>query len=102
MLKNGRYRLQSLTGLASEVLLFGPDGKPVGHVKRITIEMDPEKYSDVQGTIELYDRETHGTYSHQLLRVHLSAKGIIIDGEAKENPGGSSRQMDFEDLMPRN
>lgn len=38
---------------------------------------------------------------HRIHRVKLSAQGLILDGEPKENPGGSSRQMDFEDLMPK-
>lgn len=98
MLKNGTYRIQSPTGLLSEVLLFGPDGKLIGHVKKMNIEVDAS-HPDVQGFIEMADGEVH-----RLHRVKLSARGTILDGEAKEsNPGGKpSRQMDIEDLLPRN
>jgi hypothetical protein len=64
----------------------------------MTIEVDAAN-PDVQGSIEMSDGEVH-----RLHRVKLSARGIILDGEPKEsNPGGKpSRQMDFEDLMPKN
>lgn len=92
MLKNGTYRIQSPTGLTSEVLLFAPDGSLVGRVKKMSINMDGES-PDVRGTIELVGGETH-----QLLRVKLSARGIIIDGDAKKDPGGS-RQRDLDELL---
>jgi hypothetical protein len=93
MLKNGTYRIQSPTGRVNEVLLFAPDGTLVGFVKRLDIQIDP-KNPDVRGTIVMANDEVH-----QLLRVKFSARGVIIDGEAKENPGGSSRQLDIEDLV---
>lgn len=96
MLKNGTYRIQSPTGLLSEVLLFGPDGKLIGHVKKLQIDVDPSS-PDVQGFIEMSDGEVH-----RMHRVKFTARGIILDGEPKENPGGSSRQLDFEELMPKN
>jgi len=98
MLKNGTYRIQSPTGLISDALLFGPDGKLLGHVRRMNIEIDAS-HPDVQGFIEMSDGETH-----RLLRVKLTARGIIIDGEAKESSpdGKPPRQMDFEELMPPN
>lgn len=96
MLKNGAYRIQSPTGQVSNALLFGPDGKLIGHVRKMNIELDPA-CPDVQGFIEMTDGEVH-----RIHRVKLSAQGLILDGEPKENPGGSSRQMDFEDLMPKN
>lgn len=96
MLKNGSYRIQSPTGLLSEVLLFGPDGKVIGHVKKMNLDVDPAN-ADVQGFIEMADGAVH-----RLHRVKLTARGIILDGEPKENPDGSSRQMDFEELVPKN
>jgi hypothetical protein len=51
----------------------------------------------VQGFIEMSDGEVH-----RMHRVKFTARGIILDGEPKENPGGSSRQLDFEELMPKN
>lgn len=96
MLRNGTYRIQSPTGQVSNAFLLGPDGKLIGHVRKINIELDPE-HPDVQGFIEMIDGEVH-----RIHRVKLSAQGLILDGEPKENPGGSSRQMDFEELTPKN
>ena len=98
MLKNGTYRIQSPTGLISEVLLFGPDGKLIGRVKKMHIEVEAN-HPDVQGFIEMADGEVH-----RLLRVKFSARGIVIDGEPKEsNPDGQlPRQRDFEELIPQN
>lgn len=96
MLKNGQYRIQSPTGSVDGVLLFAPDGKLVGMVKRLTLSADCT-HPDVQGTIEMHDGSVH-----QLLRVKLSARGIVIDGEAKESPDGASKQRDLDELLPKN
>lgn len=98
MLKNGQYKIQCPTGLASETLLFAPDGKLLGRVKKVSIEIDC-MHPDARGRIEMHDGHVH-----ELLRVKVSARGVIIDGEAKESgPDGQlPRQRDFEELMPQN
>jgi hypothetical protein len=87
MLTNGKYRIQSPTGLTNEVLLFGPDGKLIGMVKKLTITADCTN-PDVRGTVEMHDGAVH-----QLLRVTFSAKGIIIDGEPKKSPRGLRNRL---------
>jgi len=95
MLTNGQYKIQSPTGRTNEVLLFGPEGKLVGMVKRLTLIADVTN-PNVRGTVELHDGS-----NHQLLRVTFSAKGIIIDGEPKKEPEGASKQTDLDDLLPK-
>ena len=95
MLTNGQYKIQSPTGRANEVLLFGPDGKLIGMVKRLTLTVDATN-PDVRGNIEMHTGEVH-----QLLRVTFSAKGILTDGEPKKEPEGASKQTELDDLLPK-